>query len=488
MALTEREHEYLSDVLSRLENILSTLANIPIYSTITIEKASGIFFSLFTYTFIKELSFRMLNEYKNNFFSNLHSIINIESNNSLTPDLVVLKVKCMINNNIKNIIKNKNIEKSISSYISKMDKRSFPKIPTILKYKEKLFEDAIFFKETEETGRMVSSLFYEILLAGRAAFYLSKYVNKITPSINDIYIQENTVAIIQDYILNDNIDINDMTYSKNCNLMHCKNYFLNSIGQQDPLNYLKQYGTKALWIHDNGVFLSYCLREQLYNDINTGRNTVWNLSDIIELLDRRQSGEDGLYIAMFGIIFTFKQKGNVTHNFLEPLINYYIDCQEIFEMKGYVYKTIFSKYLADDLTIRDINLALAIRTYNSSVDDGIIKDSHCNPLKNLDKVLQCYFSSNEITDEMRKIIPVWGIKETIYDALKKINFHIVNYGLHKEIGVNTEGEIFVKKSIAGYYINKFLSLNNDTQREILNEVSPSEYAIDINKLVDKSLN
>ncbi len=487
LALTEKEHVYLSGVLSRLENILSTLANIPIYSTITIEKASGMFFNLFTYVFIKELSFRMADEYKNNFFSNLYYILNIESNNLLTPDFVVLKVKSMVNNNIKNIIDNKNIEKSISAYISKMDKRSFPKIPTILKYKEKLHEDAVFFKEKEETGRIISSLFYETLLAGRAAFYLSKYVDKITPSTNDICLQEHTIAVIQNYILNDNVDINDMAYSNNCNLMYCRNYFLRSIEQQDPLGYLKQHGTKALWKHDNGVFLSYCLREQLYNDINTGRSTAWNFSNIIELLDRRQSGEDGLYIAMFGIIFTFKQKGNVTHNLLEPLINYYIDCQAIFEMKGYVYKTIFSNYLADDLTIRDINLALAIRTYNSSIDEGMIKDSHCNPLTSLDEFLHCYFLSKVITDDMRKIIPVWGIKETIYDALKKINFHVVNYGLHKEVGVNAEGGIFVKKSIAGNYINKFLSLDNDTQRAILNEISPSEYAIDINKLVDKSL-
>ncbi|MBP2171113.1 hypothetical protein J2125_004305 [Erwinia toletana] len=484
LEITDGEKNYLSGVLSRLENLLSVLANIPVYSTTAPAQASNSFFNLFTYVFFINLASEMANKNASPFVNYFHRMSGGDFTKPISVDALLLHARKIIKEEVVNVLENRKLASSLSVYLARLDKRSFPKVSSIIKLKEDFCREAVFLKE--KSAECYASKIYTILLACRVIFHLRKGAGEspMKLSLYDLAIQNKASDFINNTVLHEKAGADLSAIEDDNDYIACREYFLRLIQQQDPVNYLKQHDTRALWGHDNQVFLSYCMREQLYSDINKGRlinGTAGNFTRIIELLSDRQSGEDGLYIAMFGIVLTLRQQESVNYNLLEPLVNYYIDCQNIRNIWYFEFKTPFENYIPSDLTVREVNLALAIRSYNRSVDEGKINAEYCNPLRPLEKILKSYFLAKKFTSKNLEVSPVQGVKETIYDSLKKINFHIMHYGLHKEISVHDNGCISVLESLAGEYINKFLKLNQSQKMDIMRDVSPDEYNLDVKR-------
>ncbi|EKF9162867.1 hypothetical protein O1B18_001089 [Vibrio cholerae] len=76
-----------------------------------------------------------------------------------------------------------------------------------------------------------------------------------------------------------------------------------------------------------------------------------------------------------------------------------------------------------------------------------------------------------------KIKPIKGFNETLFDALVKIDFYLLSFGLQKKIGTDHYNRAYVKESIAGNWINKFIQLSEVERKSILKSLSPKEYAV-----------
>ncbi len=483
--LDDNEIAYISNVIFKLENVLSDLSNTPIYSTTSFNIGKKLFFNLFTIPFISFLLNYLVDKNRNAYFTYLSKFITLDSISVLKPNHVISKTKEIIKLEIISDVEINESSKFISLFLSKLDDRSFPKIKTIKKFTDELYHDASNWLGEKESSNLSSSI-YQVLLAARTAFNISQFIieNKLEDSQVDYSIQAKFARFQECYFFQENIDKDNQCYLKDANYKQCKEHFLMLIGQQEPLFFLKRHGTRMLWQHDDGVFLSYCIREQLYSDINKGRissEVIDKYPEIIRKLRDRQSGEDGIYIAMFVIALTIKHKSSIPNNFLSPMVSFLTECLKTDNIKTQICNTPFGFYLPCNLTSTELNLALAIRTFNHSIKEQKLITTYCNPLQPLDSILEIYFDKNGFSSKQLRIKPIKGFKESIYDALKKIDFHILNFELQEKACRDENGYVWIISSYAGKSINRFLKLDNEKRKTILEIVSPEEYKIDLEK-------
>ncbi|EOW9454086.1 hypothetical protein ACOCGC_002547, partial [Vibrio cholerae] len=125
------EVSYITEVFLKVENILSDLANTPIYSNISSERVERFFYSKYTSFFIVLLVRNLSLKFKKPLYDNLGLIIFSHNFNEIDREYVINYFKVKFNDDFRKTVLNKDAISELSIFISKLDKRSFPKIKTI---------------------------------------------------------------------------------------------------------------------------------------------------------------------------------------------------------------------------------------------------------------------------------------------------------------------------------------------------------------------
>ncbi|AWA88765.1 TPA: hypothetical protein GRI80_14880 [Vibrio parahaemolyticus] len=472
---------YITEVFLKVENILSDLANTPIYSNVSSEKVERFFYSKYTSFFIIFLVRELSLKFKKPLYDNLNEILSSHDFNEIDRNYFINYFKVKFSDYLRKIVFNKDVISEFSIFISKLDKRSFPKIKTI----EELLSEC-FPPDESGNNEKVKRNIHSFFIASKIAFNISK--------INELYIepkylsQGNEVKLfLEKYVFNDIIDQNNHEYLNDEYYKSIKSGLLAFIGQQDPVEFLKKHSTPDLWKYDNQVFLSYCVREGLHHYINkffVDYDVIKAYEKYLYDIKNRQCGEDGTYIAIFLITSALKLKKKLPQNYLQPYVSLLYDNLRIENIEYQVCYSPFGFIDLDGLSIYEINLAYAIRSFNDLVKKKITKTYYCNPLYNLDGLIEKIMLGKNLTANDLKIKPIKGFNETLFDALVKIDFYVLSFGLQKNIGTDHYGRAYVKESIAGNWINKFIQLSEVERKSILRSLSPEEYEVLISNQID----
>lgn len=478
----KHEISYLTTSFLKVENILSDLANMPIYSNVPSEIVERYFYSKYTSFFIVYLIEELSKRFESLLFNNLNSIFFYNRDNIINRDAVISFFKNVFNDDFKVVIKDKDAISELSIFISKLNNRSFPKNKTI----EVLLSECFPNERDNDIKYHVKSWF----LAAKIAFNLSKISESYIDS--DHFILDDKVKMFLDnYVFDDSIDERDFNFLNDKNYKEIKSDLLCFLGQKDPADFLKNHGTKELWKHDNQVFFSYCIREQLFFEINkffVEYRTINAFKNCLDKLKNRQSGNDGTDIAVFLLTSELKFKKKIPQNSLQPYLSFLCDNLRTEEIE---YPIVYSPFGYIDLSTQsmyDINLAYAVRSFNALVQNRTINSYYCNPVYQLDCLLKKILLGKNLTSKDFKVKPVKGFNDTIFDSLVKIDFYLLNFGLQVDTGIDHLGRVFVKSSIAGSWINKFIKLSEIEKKSILKSLSPEEYNLsELHKSELKSL-
>lgn len=474
---------FISQSLIKVENILAHLKSIPLYTDISKNTGDNLFFTQFTVPFLKQLC-SLTSEYTGSFFFfSLDKFLFSGDECNSSKDIISL-LKREISSELGHIDKSSSSEFKLT--LSKLDDRSFPSRYSIKKYIDKLHQNILTI-ECEDKANSVSLKIHTIFLAAKVAFVFAKFMEANYPEKNNIDSEIKIAFLLfnKEYTLNPNVSSENDSYIDNAKFITCKNYFLDRINLENPVSFLKENGTRALWKYKNGIFTSYAIREQLLWDINKGLFTECGINQFIKNcipeLSKRQTGTDGVDIAVILMGMKVLLSKHITNNSLEPLINFLIDNLEKHNLLSFVANTPFGSYIPGNLTASEINVALAIRSFNESVCKGIINVEFCNPLSPLNEILNAYFDKGTLTKRQIERKPIKTEKATTYDALKNINYYILAFGLQGEVKFNSAGHVIVVSSKYGDGINNYLSLLDSEKKTILKLISPDEFSLDLKK-------
>lgn len=483
LSLSDSEMTFISQSLIKVENILAHLKSIPLYTDISKNTGDNLFFTQFTVPFLKQLC-SLTSEYTGSFFFfSLDKFLFSGDECNSSKDIISL-LKREISSELGHIDKSSSSEFKLT--LSKLDDRSFPSRYSIKKYIDKLHQNILTI-ECEDKANSVSLKIHTIFLAAKVAFVFAKFMEANYPEKNNIDSEIKIAFLLfnKEYTLNPNVSSENDSYIDNAKFITCKNYFLDRINLENPVSFLKENGTRALWKYKNGIFTSYAIREQLLWDINKGLFTECGINQFIKNcipeLSKRQTGTDGVDIAVILMGMKVLLSKHITNNSLEPLINFLIDNLEKHNLLSFVANTPFGSYIPGNLTASEINVALAIRSFNESVCKGIINVEFCNPLSPLNEILNAYFDKGTLTKRQIERKPIKIEKATTYDALKNINYYILAFGLQGEVKFNSAGHVIVVSSKYGDGINNYLSLLDSEKKTILKLISPDEFSLDLKK-------
>lgn len=482
---SDSEMAFISESIFKVENILSNLRSTPLYTDIPQGTASHLFFYQFTVPFIKQLCSLTSELADSLFFHTLDKFLFSKKECNSLRDVISL-FKKEISSELSDIDANSATEFKLA--LSKLDERSFPSRSSIKNHIDKLHHNIL---TLERKGQSRANSFclriHTIFFAAKVAFIFTKYREAEYGKVNifDSEIENLFLLFNKEYTLNINVPSEDDSYTTNAKFITCKNHFLEKIKQENPVLYLKENGTSALWKYKNGIFLSYAIREQLLWDINKRLYSEGGINKFIKNfipeLSKRQTGTDGVDIAVILIGMKVLLSKNITNNSLEPLINFCIDNLEKHNLISFVANTPFGSYLPKNLTASEINIALAIRTFNESVFRGVVNVKFCNPLSPLNELLNTYFDNGALTKRVIERKPIKTEKTTTYDALRNINYYILAFGLEEKTQITKAGYVNVLSSKSGAGINNYLSLVDEEKKRILNLISPEEFSLDLEK-------
>lgn len=480
LKLSDTEMLFISQSLIKVENILSHLKGIPLYTDVSQNEGNNLFFSQFTVPFVKQLC-SLTSEYTGSvFFCSLEKFLFSKKECNGLKDIISL-VKSEILDELNHIDASSVTELKLA--LSKLDERSFPTRSSIKKHVDMLSQNILLI-EGEDKANSVSSRIYMIFFAAKVAFVFAKFKKgahieeaNIDPEIVHLFLLFN-----KEYTFNAEVSSEDDSYIENVKFRDCKSYFLDKINQEDPVSFLKENGTRALCEYKNGIFFSYAIREKLLWDISKGRYSEGGINEFIKTfipkLSKRQSGSDGVGIAVILMGMKVMLSKNIANNSLEPLINFLIDSLEKSTLISLEASTPFGSYIPQNLTASQINIPLAIKSFNESVYKGTLSVGLCNPLSPLNEMLSIYFDKNSWTKKQAERKPIKTEKVTIYDALRNINYYILAFGLEDEIRISDLGGVNVLSSKSGDGINNYLSLSESEKLSILKLISPDEFSFD----------
>ncbi|MCD9481582.1 hypothetical protein [Photobacterium phosphoreum] len=481
LVLSEPEMKQISQSLIKVENILSHIRSIPLYTDTSSSTVDDLFFNQFTMPFIKQFCSINSTQTDSTFFCKLDKFLFSESECNGARDIISL-LKSEILTEIRDV--DVSSAKELKLRLAKLDERSFPSRASIKKYID-LFHQNILIIENKDKADSASSKVYMVFFAAKVAFFFAKFMEKRHPNKIEIdsTIEKSFLSFNKEYTFNVKVSSEDDSYINDVEFKKCKRYFLKKINQEDPVSFLKENGTRALWRYKNGVFISYAIREQLLWDINKGRFNESGINHFIKnsipQLSKRQTGTDGVDIAIILMGMKILLSKNIVNNSLEPLINFLIDNLEKHNLVNLIASTPFGKYIPSNLTASQINIALAVRTFNESLSNRVLNVDFCNPLSPLDEMLKIYFDKGSLTKKQIEKKPIKTEKATAYDALKNINYYILSFGLQEEIELSREGCIDVLTSKSGCGVNTYLSLPNTEKISILKLISSEECSIDL---------
>lgn len=490
LELSNDERKYICKILLKIENVLSNLKFTSIYSDKDQRYCEEVFLELFTVPFLIEASRFIGDRCNNQYFNSFHEILTATSSNGLSRKGNITALKSCVNQEIDSWGVNADIYSELKASISKLDNRSFTKVSKINELLNKIQLNLDIVDQQSCSKRVLK--IRSLLLSSRLAYYLCKNdeINLFELNDSDMDMQNCFLDFSNSYVLNDNISELDDSYLNDNNYQKCKNYFLCRIGQEDPAKYLKENGTRALWTYKDGLFLYYCIKEQFYWEINKGSITekflkgTFNFIKDIQKKPDRQGGEDVVDIAILYIAQKVLTAKTITPNSLEPAISLLIENISKHSLIRFVTLTPFGEFMPEQETVTQTNIAMAVRLFNERVKDNIINSKICNPMLSLDSLLKSYFIKGVLNKNERiNSKPIKTDKTTLYDALRNIDYHLVNFGLEKKVCFDQHRQV-VESSYAGENIDRFLSLSHQERRAILEFISPEEYAEDVKKYPD----
>ena len=483
LKLSDSEMVFISSSLIKVENILSHLKSIPLYTDTPFNTGDKLFFSQFTMPFVKQLCSLTSKHTDSAFFFSLNKFLFSEKECNGLKNIISL-VKSDISRELSHI--DASSAKELKMALAKLDDRSFPSRSSIKKHIDILHQNMLLI-ESEDKANRVSSKIYMIFFAAKVAFIFAKFREEkhAEETYVDSAIENLFLFFNKEYTFNTGVSSEDDSYINNVEFKACKSYFLDKIKQEEPATFLKENGTRALWEYKNGIFLSYAIREQLLWDINKGRFSEDGINQFIKNhiteLSKRQTGTDGVDIAVILMGMKVLLSKSITHNSLEPLINFLIDNLEKHNLISLIASTPFGSYIPNNLTASQINIGLAIRSFNETIRNGMLNVDFCNPLSPLDEMLNIYFDKGALTKRQIEKKPIKTEKTTVYDALRNINHYILAFGLQEEIKMSSAGDVNVLSSKSGDGINNYLSLPNSDKKNILKLISQDEFLSDLGK-------
>ncbi len=474
LGIGKKDVDYIINILLKMENVLSDLANTPIYSNANKRNVEKYFFSNFAIVFSTMLIKKVALIIGNPVLLHLNDILQSSDVNNLDRDFVTSYVKEKLINEFKTTLVNKDDQAELSIFVSKIDCRSFPKEKSIRKFASNLN-----LGQSEcENDEIIS-----FLLASKIAFNLAKdhenfYSEECVENCEDV------VNFLNCYIFNDSMNHTNFSYRSDKYYLSCKSKLLLFLGQKDPVKFLKEHNTIELWKHDNHVFMSYSIREKLYHYTNKffiSYEEVERYNEYLPIISNRQSGEDGVYISVFMIAAAIKLKKKLPQNYLQPYASLLCDSLVVEDINFPIIYSPFGFVDVSKFNVYEINVAYAIRSFNEIVKNGRVKSYFCNPLNQLDTLISKVMSNKIISARDKKIKPIKGFNVTIFDALVDVEFYLLAFGLQKETSRDDLGRVHVKTSIAGNWINRFLQLDEVDRRTILQSVSKEEYDLLMSK-------
>jgi len=478
LGLSAPEADFVKTALLKIENILSNLKNTPLYTDISQGEGERIFYVQFALPLLRQFCKTASESVASSFFCIFEKLL-FEGAAFNDAKRVITLLKPEILKQLS--FSDTDSTREFRTVLSRLDERSFLSPASITGHVEALYQNILVIEGRAKAG-LVRDQVHTMLFAARCAYTFAKSerLRGATERAVDKEIRSQFLIFNADYTLNSDL-ILDESYLNNPYFCSCKAYFLNKLGQENPERYLKEKGTKALWAHKNGIFMSYAIREQVRCNINAGRfngSGINNfISHTIPELRQRQTGSDGTDIATMLIGMKVLVSKHITHNSLEPLVNFFIENQQIQNFAMWPVCTPFKYSELERPNASDFNTALAIRSFNEDVELGILQVEICDPLQPLDETLCLYFRQGSLTKKQKEKRPVKTAKATLYDALKNINYYIQSFGLHSEVELTEQG-FTVQWSKCGDGINRYLAMSHSAKKDLLQKISPEEFLMD----------
>lgn len=478
---------HLENSLFKIENLLTELRTIPIYSDTPKKDAENIFFMTFTIPVIQKLTEQLVAVEKNVFFETVSHLV-FSQQDKITVKSSQDKFKHCVHSLIKTYDLPKDLAKNIESELSKLDTKSFRKVSTIRKQTTDLENSLPFYKIENEA---LLSDYYLTWLAGRCAFLISREIEKkhVATVVIDDAIRKDTQKLCEDYICNPHINYYETSCKNNQHFLKCKKDFLNKIKVENPAKFLSVHGTRKLFEHKNGIFYTYAIWQQIWSDLDKRRlskSDIEKYTKSIGLLQDRQAGSDAINIASTLIGLTVINKKTITPNTLNPLVSFFME--HLPTMGGTVPTVLelapalspFDTPSQDNLDSEEYNTNYAIRIFNQLVKENEIFYEKCNPLIPLEQKMKTFFSKGKLSAKDKRVRSIKTVpKSSLYDVLKNLDQHIINFGLECEI-TYPKGYTKVLKSYAGPSINKYLQLSNQEKLNILQKIDKKAFESDIN--------
>jgi hypothetical protein len=478
--MQSNEFKEVSNILLKLENVLSSVNNTALYSDKSKDYCEALFYNWFTIPTFILVTGHLASYCKLELaetFNRYLKLTYITEKDDLTKNLKA-NLLSIYSKNDKSLIE----KSSLFEHLRKVDNRSFLSINTIQDISDSLDSDGY--------SIIAQKVAFE-LLAARCAYHIIKTKEsfKYSPPIDPAVFTFLSI-FTRSYICNPMVDNTNDTYLSDNNYIFCIERFLDYIAQEDPASYLKNHGTSNTARYKNGVFLSYLLREQILWDMEKRANRIDKhyldvLKESFNDLNMRQTGQDGADIGMLYIILASNHNHRLVNNALQPAISLIIDNLRKNNIISLVTLTPFEidKGMATcsfpnspRRTVFEINILHTIQTFNERVKSGVIKHPRCNPFKTLNEQLIAIQNKERLSKRAISRKPIRGLNITLYDAIKFIDYYLLQTSLSARTHANSDGIVVVESSYAGEGIDYYLKLSNSEKLSILKKISPDEYA------------
>jgi hypothetical protein len=486
--IKKERHKVLETIFFKIENILSHLKSITICSTRQSDYGSEVFFKDIALPQVIEI-LRFLSETEDNgFWSEMLSyLVDIACGNETAHDCIT-----RLKNEANSLLEGSRAS-DFKVWLGKLDARSFPKVKSIDNSLSGLRDELLKGSQgSVELDNLIIKLKYKFLAAKASLnalkFIVSNQYSKPFPLQTEL--AEAHSQLCADYICNKNYDEFNFEFSKDKSFATLKMYFLAAIENLPRENIPRELASTAgnLLAYKDGAFLPWCAAQKFIWDLNRGnvdKAYIFSFEEMfLSTTKNYQYGRLGVEIASYLLATKIRTSNSIPHRSLEPLVMIVMANTATGNELLFRFATPYGPEQSILSETSEFNITKAVELFNEAVKTNIITQAICNPLENLDEILQSIF---DLMDEEFKFSnalkkrPAKTVSWDLYDTLKSINKLLYWHNLFETMKFDLDSAIYVEKSLAGNFIDKYLALDDLQKRKILRKISPEQYNADMEK-------
>jgi hypothetical protein len=485
----------LETVFLKIENLLSHLKSTTIHSTRRSDYGEWIFFKDIGLPQMIEI-LRSLSETEDDGFwpEMLGYLVDIIRENKTARECITkLKIE------VKSLLDGRHAP-DFRVWRDKLNVRSFPKTKRIdnslAGLRDELLKDNLRGAGLDD---LIIKLKYKFM-AAKASLAALKFIennpySKSLPLHTDLTEAHNQLCV--QYILNKNCNEFNFEFDTCRSFALLKTSFLHTIENLSRENIPPEFSRTAgnLLRYEDGAFLPWCAFKKFIFDLNKGNvdETYISIFEKMFLSTAKnyQYGHLGVLIASCLLAMKIKTSDFIPHRSLEPLAMTAILNTAIGVERHFNFATPYGPGQPVLTETSEFNVAKAVGSFNEAVKTTAITQSVCNPLENLDEILKSIFdqideeklsgSEFKFLNRLKKR-PIKTVSWDLYDTLKNINELLYWHNLFESKKSDADSVIYVEKSLAGNFIDKYLALSNPQKREILSKISPEQCSADTEKV------